>query len=78
MACSLCQDGYDFYLHHQRRATELAKNLDQHALLLRCDSCGAFWNVRPEERGSLEELTEDELSAHDARYPVLVTIRCRK
>ncbi len=27
---------------------------------------------------ALEELTEDELSAHDARYPVLVTIRCRK
>lgn len=27
---------------------------------------------------ALEELTEDELNASDARYPVLVTIRCRK
>jgi hypothetical protein len=27
---------------------------------------------------ALEELTDDELNANDARYPVLVTIRCRK
>ena len=27
---------------------------------------------------ALEELTEEELSAHDPRYPVLVTIKCRK
>jgi len=27
---------------------------------------------------ALEELTDDELSAHDPRYPVLVTIKCRK
>ena len=27
---------------------------------------------------ALEELTEEELTAHDPRYPVLVTIKCRK
>ena len=27
---------------------------------------------------ALEELTDEELSAHDPRYPVLVTIKCRK
>ena len=27
---------------------------------------------------ALEELSDDELAAHDPRYPVLVTLRCRK
>jgi len=60
VACDVCRDGYEFYLHHQQRAIELAKDFDAHAVLLRCESCNALWNVYPEDRTPLEELSEDE------------------
>ena len=66
MSCSLCADRDDFFLHHQQRAVELAVDIEQHAMLLRRNTCGALWNVHPDEKGPREELAADEARR---RYP---------
>lgn len=56
MGCELCSETWPVY----GTLTELAKDFDRHALLLRCPECGSLYEVFPEERGMPELLTEKQ------------------
>jgi hypothetical protein len=56
MGCDFCVNAWPVY----SRLTELAKDFERHALLLRCPQCGTLYEIFPEERGVPQAITEDE------------------
>jgi hypothetical protein len=54
MACQDCADHLQVYFHTK----SMAINLDRHAALYRCPSCGAWYEVVPETRDAPKAITE--------------------
>lgn len=61
-ACPACASSWDVYYREQA----LAINVDRHSALYRCSTCGAYYEVFPEERQPPKRLGPEELAE---RFP---------